>query len=447
MTLEAKLKEIQDRLRHTPEHFRSEAAVRQGIVLPILRELNWDTDNTRVVCPEYFVSGKVKAKGFSKKNWADFALFDENSDNPKVFIEVKKLDAPADDGVEQVMSYAQIDKKGAEVDIAVRTDGRTWSFYLPFVEGRNQEKWVDKLDLLKLPPPSPSQESSEVLQRYLEKDRVVLGEAHETALVIFFLKKYRNENPSTWKERVDPAIAEFMHALNVLAPHIAKKTKSSQNNIEHDIVDYFRSLLRQEISPSPNDITGWRTQSESREHDFSVLQSSGASERKQPIHRRIRQDSPPPEPEAPPVRDLNVHVKGRGPDVLIKEIVIRGQHFPCSNQKGNQKEAMAIVFEKLQEEDQGFLQRFYKDSRNQRRRGGPRYLGRNQRELFGKNVERTRYEPIGRDWIISTNYGWEAPGKRSSKKKIIQLAADVAGLKLKFEEDISGKGIIVNLDD
>ena len=446
MTLEAKLRDIQKKLKDN-RNFPNESSISQGIVLPILQELNWDIFDTKVVCPELSLPGPKR-----KPELVDFALYeppDEKAKQPpdtkaKVFIEVKAKGfkhETKEDAETQLLRYT----KGGEIPFAVLTDGGTWSFYLPEQGGRGYgERRVSELDILKHTP----QESSEVLQRYLERNRVVSGEAFETARVIFFLEKYRegSDRDLEWK-KVNDAIVRFERTRNFLVEALEEdiKPKPTQNNIDHGIVDYFHSLLRERISQPPSGATAQRMQSEAGEQIPARL-SSGASERKQPAHRRVRQDSPPLEPEAPPVRDLDVREKGRGPNVLIKEIVIRGQHFPCSNQKGNQKKAMAIVFKQLQEEDPGFLQRFYKDSRNQRSRGGPLYLGRNQRELFGKNVERTRYEPIGRDWIISTNYGWEAPGKRSSKKKIIKLAAEVAGLKLKLEEDISGKGIIVNLD-
>lgn len=118
MVLETKLTEIQGRL--APEHFPSEAAVSQGIVLPILRELNWDTDNPMVVRPEY-TAGRGRV---------DFALC-ERSGSPKVFIEVKGLGGETEDAVEQVMQYAF----RAGVRIVVLTDGETWSVYLPAEEG------------------------------------------------------------------------------------------------------------------------------------------------------------------------------------------------------------------------------------------------------------------------------------------------------------------------
>lgn len=388
MVLETKLTEIQGRL--TPEHFPSEAAVSQGIVLPILRELNWDADNPMVVRPEYSAGrGRV-----------DFALC-ERSGSPKVFIEVKGLGGETEDAVEQVMQYAF----RAGVRIVVLTDGGTWSVYLPAEEGSYEERRVFKLDLSEHSP----QKSSEVLQRYLDESRVVSGEALKSALRDLGdrkrLEKARRAIPSAWRDIFEAS--EPDESLNLLVDVLADRVESKvgvrpDNN---DVVNFLRSLQKQE-------------------GQVSAPPPSGASERKQPVQRRVRQVSIPSSP-----RDKGSKGKKRKGGRSGK-LVILGRPYSYRSQS----EAMGIVFKKLQEEDPGFLQRFYKHPRNQRghRR---RYLGRNQQELFGDNAKHPRsHEQIDRDWVISTNYVWR------EKKEIIQLAAEVAGLEF-------GRDIIVSFGD
>ena len=189
MTLEAKLKVIQKRLKDDSRkeikdavrkklradsrkkikdysYFPNEASVSQGIVLPILQELNWDIFDTKVVRPEY-PAGRGKV---------DFALCDD-SGNPKVFIEVKKLGSGTEDAEGQGLKYAR--RTHAPALIIVLTDGRTWSFYLSEQGGRGYgERRGSELDILKRSP----QNSSKVLQRYLKESRVVSGKAHKFAL-------------------------------------------------------------------------------------------------------------------------------------------------------------------------------------------------------------------------------------------------------------------------
>ena len=385
MVLEAKLAKIQGIL--TPEHFPSEAAVSQGIVLPILRELNWDTDNPMVVRPEY-TAGRGRV---------DFALCEQGS--PKVFIEVKGLGGGTEDAVEQVMQYAF----RAGVRIVVLTDGRTWSFYLPGKEGLEyEEKRVSKP--LDISEHSLLREASEVLQRYLERSRVVSGEALKTANVIFLLEKLRKDAPDKWKWMVAEAIAQFKRTFNNFKYEI--KSESAQDN--NDVVDYFHSLLREEISQIPTVTTAPRPQPELGRQEGSPSPSpTNNSSKGEKRKGRRKQGS------------------------RSGKLVILRQPYSYSNQS----EAMAIVFRQLQEENPEFLQLFYEHRENKSYGGRRRYLGRNQQELFGNNVKNYRsHQRIGRDWIISTNYSW--PGK----KEIVQLAAEVAGLEF-------GRDIIINFDD
>ena len=178
MTLEARLKDIRKKIKDDSRkkikdavrkklradsrkkikdysYFPNEASVSQGIVLPILQELNWDIFDTKVVRPEY-PAGRGKV---------DFALCDDNG-NPKVFIEVKGLGGVTENAVVQALQYAH----RAHVRIVVLTDGRTWSFYLLEQGGGSYgERLVSELDIFKRLPSN----SSKVLQRYLEERRVV----------------------------------------------------------------------------------------------------------------------------------------------------------------------------------------------------------------------------------------------------------------------------------
>lgn len=393
MTLEAKLKDIREKLKND-RNFPNESSISQGIVLPILQELNWDIFNTKVVRPENITLGKDRA---------DFALCDD-SGNLKVFIEVKRLGGVDKKAEKQVMGYAQ-DKK---VRIAVLTDGRTWSVYLPLVEGSYEEKLLFKLDLSKS---TATQESSEVLQRYLEQSRVVLDKALKTAYVFFFLKKHRKDELGTWEKTVEPPINQLMYAvmppLLYSAGQFVKKIspKSAQDDIDHDIVDYFHSLLRENISQSSSGKTAQLAQPESG-GQVSASPSPEASERKQSVQRRVKRV--PALPSSEP--------KGHAGEV---KVVIDGK----SSYWQDQSDAMAGVFKELQKRDRNFCQEFYKQPGNH---GRTRLIiAQDPRGLYKDDSPslQNAYRELGGGWFISTSHSWER------KKKIIQLAAEVAGLK------------------
>ena len=388
MTLEAKLKVIREKLEEGGKNFPNEAAVSQGIVLPILRELNWDTDDTRIVRPERS-AGKGKVDGR-----ADFTLCDKSGD-PKVIIEVKKLGGVKGEGLAKLMQYAH----SAHVPIVVLTDGRTWSFYLPGEGGLEYEKKrVSKP--LDISDRSRLRESSEVLQRYLERNRVVLGEALETARVIFFLEKDRQAKPDIWREEVDDEIDKFVvPILSFLANRLVKKmeSKSARDNIDHDTVDYFHSLLREKVS-----------------------QSSNRS------NRRQGSSTPTPTPIDSDSKEKKRKGEG-GQSSRSGKLVILGEPFGYVDAK----DAMVIVFKELERRQPGFCQRFHNDPRNHGRTR--RIIAQNPRDLYDLEHLAKNHERIDDNWVIGTN------NSNLQKEKIITIAAEVAGLKF-------GSDIIVNFD-
>jgi hypothetical protein len=153
--LEELLKRIQSALRE--RRFSNEAAISQGVVLPILRELQWPDHDTQVVYPEYTVKGRR----------VDFALC-PRPNRPLVFIEVKQLgqSAGAD---KQLFEYAF----HVGIPMAVLTDGQEWNFYLPAEPGDYEERRVYKLDLLE----RDLEESTRIFERYLGYQEICSGKA------------------------------------------------------------------------------------------------------------------------------------------------------------------------------------------------------------------------------------------------------------------------------
>ena len=122
------IEQIQNDLRSGRLH-EQEAAVTQGIVLPVLYELGWPVFDTRSVAPEYALEGRR----------INFTLFD-GSDKQKVFLEVKRV-GQAKGRDRQLFEYAF--HRG--VPVAILTDGQNSSFYLPGEEGHYEERRVYKI--------------------------------------------------------------------------------------------------------------------------------------------------------------------------------------------------------------------------------------------------------------------------------------------------------------
>ncbi|MDD3327857.1 MAG: hypothetical protein PHW25_12315 [Zoogloea sp.] len=141
--------------------FANEASVSQGIVLRILHALSWPTYDTRVVCPEYSLSGRR----------VDFALCHPAS-KPIAFVEVKQI-GQGDGAERQLFEYAF----HAGVPIAILTDGQEWNFFLPAEQGDYGERRVYKLDIVE----RDVEECVSRLERYLRYTAITSGEAINAA--------------------------------------------------------------------------------------------------------------------------------------------------------------------------------------------------------------------------------------------------------------------------
>ncbi len=154
MEIEKHIERVRDGIRRGS--YTSEAAVSQGILLPILNELGWPVFNTAIVIPEYSVEGRR----------VDYALCHPES-RPAIFVEVKKVGF-SESADRQLFEYAF----HVGVPMAILMDGQEWSFYLPGEQGRYDERRVYKIDLLE----RSIDESSERLTRYLDYERTCSGE-------------------------------------------------------------------------------------------------------------------------------------------------------------------------------------------------------------------------------------------------------------------------------
>jgi hypothetical protein len=175
------IKEIQ-----SDERFDSydEPAIKQGIVLRILSFLDWDPFNMKEIKPEYDVKdGKV-----------DFSLRHKNSN--KVFVGIKKGAKALKKYQEQIMTHAAEER----VKIAVLTNGITWWFFLPLLEGSLEEKRFHTIDI--------NEQTAEDITQYffdfLYKKNIISGKAVKAAGEIYNTRQkalLMQENlPKAWEK-------------------------------------------------------------------------------------------------------------------------------------------------------------------------------------------------------------------------------------------------------
>ncbi len=104
---------------------QDERAVELGVVIPLLRQLGWDTDNMYEIYPQKLLPGTVEVESRGK---VDYALQTEGK--CRVLMEVKRWSIDlGDQHEEQLASYCRRQEAGP--NLAVLTNGRRWKFFLP----------------------------------------------------------------------------------------------------------------------------------------------------------------------------------------------------------------------------------------------------------------------------------------------------------------------------
>ena len=182
--------ELLTRLKEQSDKSRSynEDQAKQGIVLPILRQLGWDTEDVEEVHPEFSI----------EQDRIDYALVLEG--RPAVFIEAKRPSEDLDNESheKQLLGYSF----RQTVDLAILTNGLTWSFYLP----REGEDWRSRkfytLDITQ----QHVKYASSRLTELLSKSNIESKEALESAKRIFKGKvrkdRIRETLPKAWNKIV-----------------------------------------------------------------------------------------------------------------------------------------------------------------------------------------------------------------------------------------------------
>lgn len=138
-----------------------EASIKQAIVLKILSLLEWDPFNLDEIQPEYRF----------KEHKVDFAI--KHKDSVKAFLSVKKDLNDFKKHIEMLLNWsAQCDVK-----IAVYTNGLSWWFFLPLVEGSKDDKIFCTIDM--------QEEEIEVIDQkfsdFLSKKNVISDNATKLA--------------------------------------------------------------------------------------------------------------------------------------------------------------------------------------------------------------------------------------------------------------------------
>jgi hypothetical protein len=146
-----------------------EAAIKQGVVLRIFSFLEWDPFDLDEIQPEYDAGvGKV-----------DFSM--KHKGSHQVFVVVRK-DTENFNKYQEELSINAVE---GGVKITVLTNGLTWWFSLPLLEGSMEEQRFDTIELRE----QKAEDITEQFYTFLSKKRIISGEAVKSGENIYYARK------------------------------------------------------------------------------------------------------------------------------------------------------------------------------------------------------------------------------------------------------------------
>ena len=228
--------DVEQALKTALNHLQSdslanEAQVKQAVILPVLRALDWDDTDPASFKPEYTVpSGAV-----------DYALFDHGK--PLVFIEAKRIGNLSTAGVEQVFKYAN--HQG--VPFLVLTDGNRWDFYLSMAAGVPTERRFYRLELQSA---NRSSEYAEFLREHLARDRVVSGQAKISAEKRHESNRERNKARRAIHDVWKKLLTEPDETLRDLLAETVESECGTKPDLD-DVEAFLRKLALPTLPPEP----------------------------------------------------------------------------------------------------------------------------------------------------------------------------------------------------
>ncbi len=374
--------------------FDSEEEVATGVVRRLFHELGWDTFDTSRMTPEFRVeNGRV-----------DFAL-QHATLGPVIFVEVKRVGNATAKGEDQLFSYCV--KRG--VMLAVFTDGRSWSFYLPAGHGTQEQRRFARFDLVD----DEAATCGRLLRRYLECASVDRGQAHKDARAdydrhwerIVARQHFERAFESLFTEGCEGIVSSFCE-------EVRKRCEFSPDQME--AAQFLTKAIAAEVNESPD-----RTHL----HPVSPPTTSSSAEiipaAPTPATGVLSICAYPSQEEAP-FQEESTAVVG-GALASSASFCFRGQDRCVFRENVN---LMRNLFAEFVKRYPNFCEKYAE----RRKRVGSRIEIGRQKEDFPESRRKKLY-PLPGGWWISIR------GNKREQKKMIERACEVVGIE--FGRDLS----------
>ena len=210
-----------------------EAQVKQSVIVPLLRALDWDETDPSEFITEYPVP---------PDGWVDYALCGGSPQTPLVFIEAKRLGNVDYRAEGQLFGYAV--NRG--VPFLILTDGNVWDFYLSMAPGEPSQRRFKHLDLER---DDLDTDCAPFFEQYLRKNRAISLDARMEAerLLQTDLQKStaRKAIPGVWQTLLGTQDTNLCKLIED-----AVETKCGTRPETHEVTAFLRQFLVSSTPPS-----------------------------------------------------------------------------------------------------------------------------------------------------------------------------------------------------
>ena len=356
---------------------KNEQQVILAIIMPVLRDLGWDTTEPEQVFPEFTIgTGRV-----------DYALLGANG-TPLVLIEAKAHHRIRESSIDQLFRYAY----GAGAGIIVLTDGQEWQLYLAQKTGVVAgDRLFCHLDLSN----TPTETCEKALYRYLSRDNVLEHKAFRYANVDFDEHVQAKEKERQEKQERDK--------LRASLPKIWEELKQDQTSPLYELMS--RAIEEAGVKKYPEIIS-----------EFISRLGQG--------QMPPTSESPPQRPpatyvsEQPPTSPLKVADSTKTPKSKIVGYTLYGMRYDTRNNPGT----LQAVFSELMSRDPELVSKL-EQARPKWFTSSRRFIAETLEKLYRNPNQRDRTRRLDNGYYIDINLG------TYSVKEHIEEGCKVVGLR------------------
>ena len=322
---------------------KNEQQVILAIIMPVLRDLGWDTTEPEQVFPEFTIgTGRV-----------DYALLGTNG-TPLVLIEAKAHHRIRESSIDQLFRYAY----GAGAGIIVLTDGQEWQLYLAQKTGVVAgDRLFCHLDLSK----TSTETCEKALYRYLGRDNVLEHKAFRYANVDFDERVQAKEKEKQEKQDRDKLMASL--------PKIWEELKQDQTSPLYELMS--RAIANAGLKGHPEILAEFISQ-------LGLVQTvyTGASTSQRPQATKVS--------EQPTLIYPKIDDRAKAPRSKIIGYTLYGERYDTRNNR----ETLRIIFSEFMNRDPEFVSKL-----EQMR---PKWFT-NSRRFIAETLEKVYLNPSRRD--------------------------------------------------